>query len=74
MTTRYDRKESDLKPSKSTSMEHGRVGGWAQVYVDGDDDEKAFGYIRHISGRRITLEIADELNWLFAKLTDSCLV
>ena len=58
---KYDRKVGECKP---TSMEHVRVGGWAEVFVGewtGDNERWVFGYIVRISGHRIILRIADEV-------------
>jgi hypothetical protein len=57
----YDRKAAASKP---TAMDHVRVGGWAEVCVGewtGDKERMVFGHIVRISGRRITLRIADEV-------------
>jgi hypothetical protein len=61
MNTRYDRKAGASKP---TSMDDVRVGGWAEVCVGewtGDNEQRVFGYIVRIAGRRISLQIADEM-------------
>jgi hypothetical protein len=49
---------------KPWSIEHVRVGGWAEVCVgewDGNPARIVFGYVTRISDGRITLQVADEV-------------